>query len=89
MSRYYGNTINALWVIYTHAEAVKNIKEYPHIKAHLDKFKPVITSDNKPYGLHRARDERFFLGEKIISKVTPIVKTENRVVFGVDLPALV
>jgi len=27
----------------------------------------VITSDNKPYGLHRARDERFFLGEKIIA----------------------
>jgi adenine-specific DNA-methyltransferase len=26
-----------------------------------------MTSDNKPYGLHRARDERFFLGEKIVS----------------------
>jgi adenine-specific DNA-methyltransferase len=33
----------------------------------LDKFKGVITSDNKPYGLHRARDERFFIGEKIIA----------------------
>jgi hypothetical protein len=33
----------------------------------LDQFQKVITSDNKPYGLHRARDERFFLGEKIFS----------------------
>ena len=27
----------------------------------------LITSDNWPYGLHRARDERFFKGEKIIA----------------------
>ena len=27
----------------------------------------VITSDFKPYGLHRAREQRFFEGEKIIS----------------------
>ena len=43
------------------------MKDYPNIKAHLDKFKKIITSHNKPYGLHRARDERFFQGEKIIS----------------------
>ena len=43
------------------------MKPYPNLKAHLDQFKKVITSDNKPYGLHRARDERFFKGEKIIS----------------------
>ena len=29
-------------------------------------FSDVITSDNKPYGLHRARDEKFFVGEKIV-----------------------
>jgi adenine-specific DNA-methyltransferase len=34
---------------------------------HLDQFNKVITSDNHPYGLHRARDEKFFLGEKILS----------------------
>lgn len=33
----------------------------------MDKYKPIITSDFKPYGLHRARDQRFFEGEKIIS----------------------
>lgn len=40
---------------------------YPNLKAHLDKFKNVITSDNKPYGLHRAREERFFKGEKVVA----------------------
>jgi len=33
----------------------------------LDRFAPVITSSYGPYGLHRARDERFFLGEKILA----------------------
>ena len=39
----------------------------PNLKSHLDKFKSIMTSDNKPYGLHRARSEEFFVGEKIIS----------------------
>ncbi|MDR2927296.1 MAG: hypothetical protein LBV41_03725 [Cytophagaceae bacterium] len=39
---------------------------YPTLKRHLDRFANVITSDNKPYGLHRTREERFFKGEKII-----------------------
>ena len=39
----------------------------PTLKAHLDEFQPVITSSNKPYGLHRARKEHFFQGEKIVS----------------------
>ena len=37
----------------------KDMTPYPNLKAHLDKFIPVITSDNKPYGLHRAREEQF------------------------------
>jgi adenine-specific DNA-methyltransferase len=36
-------------------------------KKHFDKFQEVITSDNKPYGLHRSREEKFFTGEKILS----------------------
>ncbi|MBX3165315.1 MAG: N-6 DNA methylase [Bacteroidetes bacterium] len=69
LSRYYGNNKNKLWVIYTNSE-FKNpdkIKPFPNIKKHLDKFKAVITSDNKPYGLHRSRNEYFFKDEKIIS----------------------
>ena len=69
IKRYYANSINKEWVIYT-GSTFKNInemKKYPNIKKHLDKFKKVITSDNAPYGLHRARKESFFNGEKIIA----------------------
>ncbi len=67
--KWYGTPQNKEWVIYTDSKFKysKNLKPYPHIKAHLDKFKKAITSDNKPYGLHRAREEDFFNGEKIIS----------------------
>jgi adenine-specific DNA-methyltransferase len=39
----------------------------PNLKRHLDQFAPVITSHNRPYGLHRARDEKFFKGDKIVA----------------------
>jgi len=66
--KYYTDTENTHWIIYTDSSFKKprKIKDYPNIKAHLDKFNSVITSDNKPYGLHRARNEKFFLGEKIV-----------------------
>jgi len=66
--KYYANSENSEWIIYTDSKFNKKetIIPFPNIKDHLDKFKDVITSDNKPYGLHRARDERFFIGEKII-----------------------
>ena len=69
LGRYYGNSTNQEWVIYTDS-SFKNenrIEAYRNIKAHLDQFREVITSDNKPYGLHRARNPYFFQGEKIIS----------------------
>ncbi|WP_395052017.1 Eco57I restriction-modification methylase domain-containing protein [Flavobacterium sp.] len=67
-SRYFATNKNEYWLIYTSSK-FKNpseIKPYPNIKEHLDKFQSVITSDNKPYGLHRTREENFFKGEKII-----------------------
>jgi len=69
LKKYYGNRKNSEWIIYTDSrfKEPNAIKPYPNIKKHLDKFLKVITSDNKPYGLHRARDERFFKGEKIIA----------------------
>ena len=69
LSRWYANPENKEWVIYTNSSFKNNkkIEDYPIIKKHLDKFKKVITSDNKPYGLHRSRDEYFFKGEKIVS----------------------
>lgn len=69
LHRYYANPKNKLWIIYTGSE-FKNpelMKPYTNLKKHLDLFKDVITSDNKPYGLHRAREERFFKGESIIA----------------------
>jgi len=69
LGRYYANKNNSEWIIYTDSrfKYLKNIQPYPNIKKHLDKFQKIITSDNKPYGLHRARDEKFFKGEKIIT----------------------
>ena len=69
LDRYYGDKENKFWVIYTDS-SFKNpaaMKPYPNLKRHLDRFQKVITSDNKPYGLHRARNEHFFIEEKIIS----------------------
>ena len=69
LDRFYGNNKNNLWVIYTNSSFndPETIAPYPNIKEHLDKFQEVITSSNKPYGLHRAREEDFFKGDKIIS----------------------
>jgi len=69
LQRYIGDSINKLLIIYTTSKfkSIEEIEKYPTIKTHLDKFKSVITSTNKPYGLHRARDEKFFNGDKILS----------------------
>lgn len=67
--KYWINKHNHQWIIYT-TSAYKNensMDNYPKLKGHLDFVKKAITSDNKPYGLHRAREERFFQGEKIVS----------------------
>ncbi len=69
INRYYTNQKNNTWVIYTNS-SYKNphsLDNYPNLKNHLDKFTDIITSDNKPYGLHRAREEKFFKGEKVIA----------------------
>ncbi len=66
---YYVNKKNDKWLIYTDSKFKKSeyIKPFPNLKKHIDQFKDILTSDNKPYGLHRAREEHFFKGEKIIS----------------------
>lgn len=69
IKRYYTLKRNTEWLIYTDSsyKNAESMNGFPHLKAHLDRFKNIITSDNKPYGLHRAREERFFKGEKIVS----------------------
>lgn len=59
------------YLIYSNSqikEKIKRDKNYKNIKNHLDKFKGLITSSNKPYGLHRPREEKYFLSPKIIFK---------------------
>jgi hypothetical protein len=65
--RYYSNPKNNKWIIYSSAHTNKIINKYPNIKSHLDQYQKIITSVNRPYGLHRTRDENIFLGEKILS----------------------
>jgi len=69
LKRFYQNYNPENWIIYTDSKFKKpsNIKNYPNFKEHLDKFKKVITSDNRPYGLHRCREEYLFTGEKIFA----------------------
>jgi adenine-specific DNA-methyltransferase len=58
------------YLIYTPVEIAKEIEsnpnKYPNIKSHLDKYQPVITSDHKPYGIHRARQPEWFEDPKKI-----------------------
>ena len=65
----YTNTYkNKYWIIYTKKGINKTIAKYPNIKKHLDNFTDIMTSVNKPYGLHRTRNEQIFIGEKILSQ---------------------
>lgn len=67
--RYTTKKDNKLWIIYTDSsfKDKNKMQKYPIIKKHLDYYSRVITSDNRPYGLHRARNNSFFTGEKIAS----------------------
>ena len=66
----YQINFNNEYLIYSDKEISKKIKNkhYPNIQNHLNKYKKYITSGNGPYGLHRPRNENFFLNPKIIFK---------------------
>lgn len=44
----------------------KERRDYPNITAHLDRYKDFVTSSNRPYGIHRTRESRFFTAEKLL-----------------------
>ena len=69
IDRYFVQKDNMYWTIYTDSryKNPNSLNNYPIIKSHLDRFLPIFTSDNKPYGLHRAREEKFFLNNKVIA----------------------
>ena len=66
--RYYTEKECSQWMIYTNStfKEANSLDSYPHIKSHLDKYRCIFTSDNAPYGLHRARNPYYFEGEKIL-----------------------
>ncbi len=75
LQKYNGSKKNTFWLLYTKSDINQPdkvtgkvpIDGYPNIKKHLDTFRDVITSDYWPYGLHRAREQHFFEGPKIIA----------------------
>ena len=67
LSKYYGEPKNRYYLIYADLEVRSRIEGYPNFKKHLDTFKKVLTSDFRPYRLHRPREQKYFEGEKILS----------------------
>ena len=69
ISRYFFDAKTDKHIIYTTSDFkdVSLMGSYPNIKKHLDHYVDVITSDNRPYGLHRARKQEFFENPKIVS----------------------
>lgn len=72
-------------IIYANNYFREHIEEFPNLKKHLDRFSKILTSAYAPYGLHRAREERFFLGDSIFS----IRKTANPAFSYVPFPCYV
>jgi len=77
LDAFYYNPETNHYLIYTTLETSKDIEsnpeKYPNIRAHLDKYLPVITSDRKPYGIHRARQPEWFEDTK---KIVCVRKTK-------------
>ena len=55
------------YIIYTDKKRLREIDSFEKIKKHLDRFESVLTSDHKPYGLHRAKSCDVFDGPKLLS----------------------
>lgn len=61
---------NKSWIIYIDRRLAKTLREnpnkMPNITRHLDRFREIITSNNKPYGLHCPRNETLFTSTRKI-----------------------
>ena len=69
IGRYRFDDKNQYQIIYTTSDFkdITLMDSFPILKEHLDKYVSVITSDNRPYGLHRARKQEFFENPAIAS----------------------
>jgi len=90
IDRYYYESKNHYWLLYTDTKRKElletNKAKYKVIVDHLDQFKDVITSDNKPYGLHRPKNEATFIDE---NKILFVRKTPYPKFVTVPIPYFV
>ena len=84
---YYFSNSHDLFIIYTTNEVKclmeSNSQLYPNIRTHLDRFENEITSDHKPYGLHRPRQPEWF---ESTMKIIGVRKTKNPKFAHVPIP---
>lgn len=66
LGRYRAEQSTGTFLLYT-TKATEQDAGCPNLRRHLDRFGPIITSSNRPYGLHRPRDPHFFEGDKIVA----------------------
>ena len=85
INRYLSIKESNLNIIYADRYFREHIEEFPTLKAHLDRYKKILTSAFAPYGLHRARDEKFFKGKSIFL----LRKTKLPAFTYVDFPCYV
>lgn len=85
INRYLSNKHSNYKIIYADKYFREHIQEFPNLKKHLDKFSKILTSAYAPYGLHRPREEKFFISGHIFS----IRKTKRPAFSFVDFPAYV
>ena len=67
----YGVEWDDKYLIYSDKYIKKKIEDdeqFNRFKNHLDKFQRLITSSNRPYGIHRPRQDKYFTSAKIIFK---------------------
>lgn len=84
------------FLIYSDSDIRVKIAEsnnFNSLKNHLDTFSPFITSSNRPYGLHRARDKKYFESPKILFK-SMFKKNEffydkNKLYFGMSFSSII
>lgn len=80
VDRYTYESVNHFWLLYTDRRRKALVESepdsYENIVAHLEGYRDVITSDNKPYGLHRPKKEENFLetNKLVFVRKTPYPK---------------
>jgi len=96
VNRYRINNQNEKYLIYSDKKNKKLIAKknsFSNLKNHLDNLYEYITSSNSPYGLHRARQIKYFEKPKIIFKnvfIEPdFAYDENKFYFGFSFCSII